>query len=837
MLTKKVVILFACLAVYMAVTAQELIYQDKEGIIRWTKNNQEIALFGANYCLPSACDYRAAGYVGGDRKTMIQEDLDHFIRMGWQALRVCFWGDWENSDSEGNLINNEHLDLMDFLITEASKRGIYMLFSPIVTYDADFPEMNINNSKMGFSRTYPKATLIHDEKAIQCQENYMINMLNHVNRYSGKAVKEEPNILFVELINEPTQFPNDIEGMIRYIERLLDAIKSTGCEKLTFYNISQDFNVAPAIRNSSIDGASYGWYPQGLNNGYTFHDNGLHFVDQYNKMVDVPLRGKSKIVYEFDASDTDNGFMYPAMVREFRRGGVQFATMFSYDMLRTASRNLGWQTHFLNMVYSPAKAVGGMIAAEVMRRVPLHEDFGSYPGNTQFGDFSVCYYKKLGLLNSEDMFYYSNSTVEKPKNVNTLKHVAGVGSSSIVEYDGTGIYFLDKIDTTTWVLEIYPDIMEVDDPFKRTNPSRICRQAIYVERNVRVDLPDLKLCTRLLPGKYTFENHRLIKEEQLANHDFFMEENKWDWQVKNLTSKELLNESLGRFKCEIYGASLPDEVILYLMPGPYTRGDHIKMNHAGGFCYEAEVDLTTYQKGNLTYHIGVVHRGEAVLFPAKTKSKPGEWSYFEQDTYLSRVIDDKTPLTLLDEKDNWRRIRRSRTQRSPKNTFGPVFVGKEHEQALRLSTPSLEMQDNYALPCDVTFSHDISSHLKARLNTKAQPEYIKIEAQGLLNTDKVILNFVDDEGRGYGNVVELNQGLNIILIPVESLVPTKAVMLPQDFPGMNDYWYPASTRMNDGVPLSWEKISFVQISLRDEIYEADQLKNKGVIVKKIQLIY
>ena len=45
--------------------------------------------------------------------------------MGWDGLRVCLWGDFENSDKDGNLVNNDHLDLMDYLIAKASERGIW----------------------------------------------------------------------------------------------------------------------------------------------------------------------------------------------------------------------------------------------------------------------------------------------------------------------------------------------------------------------------------------------------------------------------------------------------------------------------------------------------------------------------------------------------------------------------------------------------------------------------------------------------------------------------------------------------------------------------------------
>lgn len=68
----------------------EKVYTDKQGVIRWTENRKEVALFGANYCLPSACDFRAADYVGGDRKQMIVEDLEHFKRMNWEDYVSAF---------------------------------------------------------------------------------------------------------------------------------------------------------------------------------------------------------------------------------------------------------------------------------------------------------------------------------------------------------------------------------------------------------------------------------------------------------------------------------------------------------------------------------------------------------------------------------------------------------------------------------------------------------------------------------------------------------------------------------------------------------------------------
>src|SRR5258708_39947709 len=108
-------------------------------------------------------------------------------------------------------------------------------------------------------------------------------------------------------------------------------------------------------------------------------------------MLQADLKGKPRIVYEFDQADLLTGTMYPAMARTFRTVGAQFATMFAYDMLRTAPFNLGWQTHFLNLVHTPRKAISAAIAAEALRRLPRMQDYGRYPDNLRFGDFRLSY--------------------------------------------------------------------------------------------------------------------------------------------------------------------------------------------------------------------------------------------------------------------------------------------------------------------------------------------------------------------------------------------------------------------------------------------------------------
>lgn len=71
----------------------EKVYMDKQGVIRWTENRKEVALFGANYCLPSACDFRAADYVGGDRKQMICGRPGTFLSEELGRITVSAFGE------------------------------------------------------------------------------------------------------------------------------------------------------------------------------------------------------------------------------------------------------------------------------------------------------------------------------------------------------------------------------------------------------------------------------------------------------------------------------------------------------------------------------------------------------------------------------------------------------------------------------------------------------------------------------------------------------------------------------------------------------------------------
>jgi hypothetical protein len=99
---------------------------DDRGVMRWTATGREVALWGVNYSAPFAHAYRAHGYLGVHRKQAIDADVLHFSRLGLDAYRIHVW-DREVSDRRGNLLANDHLDLLDYLLSRLAEHGMYTL--------------------------------------------------------------------------------------------------------------------------------------------------------------------------------------------------------------------------------------------------------------------------------------------------------------------------------------------------------------------------------------------------------------------------------------------------------------------------------------------------------------------------------------------------------------------------------------------------------------------------------------------------------------------------------------------------------------------------------------
>ncbi|HJR36177.1 MAG TPA: hypothetical protein VJ817_14570 [Gemmatimonadales bacterium] len=856
-------ILLALLPAALPAQAQRAVYLDNAGVVRWRDNRQEVALFGANYVLPTASDYRAAGYVGGDRKKMIDEDMAQFARMGWNGLRLTFWGDWEASDSAGNLIANDHLDLQDYLIAKARERGIYMLFSPIQLYSSNWPDALAKDSATpGFGRVFGKARMGTDPAAIAAQVNYLRQILNHVNPYTGVALKDEPAILFIELVNEPWHHPEDIPGSIRYINALTDAVRSTGSTKPIFYNVSQDFRIGEAIRRSRAQGVSFGWYPTGLNSGHLLQGNYLRTTDTFPDMLRPELARMPRIVYEFDAPDLMTGTMYPAMTRTFRSVGTQMALMFAYDMQQTASRNLGWQTHYLSLAYTPRKAMGGIVAAEAMRRLPRMRSWGKYPENTRFGDFHISYEADLAELVARDAFLYAGSTRAVPPEPAALARVAGYGSSSTVRYEGEAIYFLDKVRPGVWRLEVYPDAVPVRDPFEMPSPTRIVTRAISRAWPMTVSLPDLGPSFTVQPitrgnpasgqaaaGKFTVTPGVYVlsatgpvdpatlpaKVGALGFAEYHPPPaDTLPLSVHPLAPPELVTGREGEVRARVVDLTPPDSVLLFVRPNAGGWFQRFWMRPGGGYHYAAAISAGALSEGPSQFVITVYRGGVPVTFPGARPRRPWDWDWTDGETWPLDVTSPRAPLSLFSPRGDAARLAFTRIGDAGRR--GLFRLGVSELTGLPLFHLELPVDSSGWSPPDYTASLVIADRISARRDAAGAAQALRLRLRGLGPRQILHLTLMEDDGTSWTTAVPVDSTWREPALPLSSFKVGRGVLLPQGFPGQWSYWVgPAAGRGGSGDRLRPERIERIQISLRPEEGMPRRAGSYGVEVEWIRL--
>jgi hypothetical protein len=812
--------------------AAELVHVDESGVIRWNADDREVSLYGANYSLPSACDYRAAGLVGSDRKKLVEKDMAHFARMGWDAMRLCLWGDWENSDKAGNLIVNDHLDVMDYAIAEAKKRGVFILLTPITTYAAWWPDGKATDDYPGFSKYYEKSVLGTSPDAIAAQCNYLRQILEHVNPYTGVALKDEPAILFLETINEPWHHPEDFGGSVAYINALAAAVRSTGCRKILFYNLSQDFRMTAAIKASQSQGVTFAWYPTGLGAGHTLAGNYLRSVDDFVPMLRPDLLNVPKIVYEFDSPDLNSGYMYPAMVRAFRGVGAQFATMFSYDMLDTAPYNLGWQTHFLNLVYSPRKAMSAVIAAEAMRTIPRYAHFGDYPENRHFGAFRVSYEEDSSEMVTAEVFLHSNDTTTPPPDPAKLRRVAGVGRSPVVDYEGCGAYFLDKIGDGLWRLEVYPDAVIVQDPFaQHLNHETVASRLIWHDWPMTVRLPDLGSGFVVTPLNEGNTNEARAHDGRfeakpgvyLLSRDAAVDRAKLPAQFGHLGLGEFVCPAAPTLPAQIlpavrsaYAADQPATLALSVVDAVAPRAvtlqiravgektfREVPLAHERGYRYAATLPAGSLPAGDFEYFVVADTASGPVRFPAGDNA-----------LLTARTFTTGTPLALFDAAHDIPGLVYTRVGDTVRHgIFKNLPPAGNDPAALRLIFPlSLDRTLD-----DYTASLAIIDRIAGPGPHLAEAKALRVNVRGSGEGQHLFVTLVEADGTSWSTRLTLASGWQDLRVPVTELRIAQGVKLPLGYPERWNYWIsPASGRGGPGDRPNLGSIEHVQISIRPE---------------------
>ncbi|MGN0178015.1 MAG: hypothetical protein ACI4DY_01040 [Monoglobaceae bacterium] len=151
----------------------------------------------------------------------IFEDKDSLDKIVDRAASMCYnvvrfhhmdapWAS-ENIFGQGvtqstRKLNEEQLDKMFYLMAKLKERGIYFYVDLLVSRTAAAEDDNINSGDdLGNGWKYEA---LFDPYLIQLQKEYAEQLLSTVNPYTGLALKDDPAMVFVDILNE-----NSLQGI------------------------------------------------------------------------------------------------------------------------------------------------------------------------------------------------------------------------------------------------------------------------------------------------------------------------------------------------------------------------------------------------------------------------------------------------------------------------------------------------------------------------------------------------------------------------------------------------------------------------------------------------
>ena len=830
------------------------VYVDDNGVMRWGESNKEVKGFGVNYTVPFAHAYRSAKRMGIDPKKAINNDVYHFSRLGFDLYRIHVW-DTQISDTVGNLLENEYLDTFDYLLQKLKEKKINYVITPIAFWGDGWPEPD--GKTPGFSHKYGKGDCLSNPEAIKAQQNYLYQFLNHVNPYNGIAYKNDPSLIAFEVSNEP-HHRGEQEKVTKFVKSMVESMRKTGTKKPIFYNISHAVHFADAYFKAGIQGGTFQWYPTGLGCQRELSGNLLPNVNDYNIPFEETIKKYqgAKLVYEFDAADVGKSYIYPAIARSFRTAGIQIATHFAYDPTYLAFANTEYNTHYMNLVYTPQKALSLMICGEVFREIPMYKDFGKFPDNTSFDNFNVGYLKDLAEYNSAEKFIYTNTTNSQLLDEKKLNKIAGYGNSSVVKYNGVGAYFLDKIDKGVWRLEVMPDAIWIDNPFGRNSPKKTVGVIKWENWDMSIKLKELgtdftveainegnlfstkveENSFSIVPGTYILSKKGVFKKwsandnfnSNKLNDYFAPETTVTKTHFKHIAINEISEGTLLEITAQIVAPQSPTEVELWVYNG--FRREVIKMDWNNGYNYSAFVPANLITVGYLKYQIIVKGIDETITYPADQRGTPFNWDFYDRSTFDVRVVPKTNSIELFDaQKDADLLVKQ--WNRSLK--LVPIENGEDEYQ---INIDKLFVADNENLNAtpmyDYSFKHFIIDKINGRKSDLSSKETIVFKGRSLNDKPcKLQIAFVMVNGAAFGKVIEIGTERLDYKLAIKDLKPVKTVTLPRPYPSFLPYFL----EHNLNTTFDINKVESIQFSIGPEITKSEFEEKHGIAIVSLDL--
>ncbi|MGZ3924876.1 MAG: membrane or secreted protein, partial [Flavisolibacter sp.] len=494
-----------------------------------------------------------------------------------------------------------------------------------------------------------------------------------------------------------------------------------------------------------------------------------------------------------------------AMARSFREAGFQWATQFAYDPTALAYANTEYQTHYLNLLYTPSKAISLLIASKAFHKLPRLKSFGSYPADSSFDVFRVSYKNSLSEMNTAEEFYYSNNTDTKPVDPSKLEHIAGVGSSAVIQYEGSGAYFLDKIARGVWRLEVMPDAILIRDPFERASPKKEVARLEWRGNSMHIHLPDLMSFSimgindgnkfsatasgsfQIEPGTY------LLKENNVPVPNIDLATMKEFAGTKPLFTEPFLRHE--PFKEVSAGKSF---TVVATIVGLDSGKATLQINKPGGSFgstreipmvrrlsnYSAEVPTDFVSTGLLTYRIILQKANEFTVFPNNHTGNPNAWDNLDNDNWKTFVVSDKAKLEIFNSTID-QSIRTYPVFSRGFQTSYPTGI-EPGQLILRLSATGVSPKHPIGFACYV------ADKMKGRQAELDSFEKLVIRVRNIESEPvKAKITLVNKDAFAFSSFITLTNSFRDIELPLDKLLADSLMLLPRPYPEFMPLWFKA----------------------------------------------
>jgi hypothetical protein len=237
--------------------------------------------------------------------------------------------------------------------------------------------------------------------------------------------------------------------------------------------------------------------------------------------------------------------------------------------------------------------------------------------------------------------------------------------------------------------------------------------------------------------------------------------------------------------------------------------ESLEMKRQRAYDYMAEVPQKLLSKGFLKYQLVVTTAAGTRTFPADAAGDPGEWDFYEQQKYETRITGKDDPLYIFNaalDRDyivgQWKRG----NQLVPGPTPGEAEYQVKLESLFERDEENLNATPMY----DYSLRYNFIRKIRGRKDQLLNFNTLTFKGRSLEDHNKKIqVALIDKNGAAFGQIVEINSQNQEYSLNINEFKPVKSVTLPRPYPTFLPYYFEHGIEE----PLNMEDVESLQISI------------------------